>query len=158
SLLTGPMIRDAIDASLLVRRLRPDLPIIYGGWHPTLLPAQTLREEFVDIVVLHQGERTLVEVLNRLQSGAGLQLVPGCWFKQDGRIYSNPDRPATPLTQLPEPAYDLVDFEEYAGAVGGRKMPYATSTGCPYACNYCTDMVFYNRRFDPLEAARVVDK
>src|SRR3954454_16614815 len=62
SLLTGPMIRQAVAASQLVRRLRPGLPIIYGGWHPSLLTAQTLREEFVDVVVRHQGEETLVEV------------------------------------------------------------------------------------------------
>src|SRR5881628_271283 len=37
SLLTGPMIRDAIDISSMVRRLRPELPIVFGGWHPSLL-------------------------------------------------------------------------------------------------------------------------
>src|SRR5581483_7159126 len=35
---------------------------------------------------------------------------------------------------------------------------YATSIGCPYACNYCTDTVFYNRRFNALDASRVVDE
>src|SRR3954463_9387375 len=50
SLLTGPMIREAIVASQLVRAQRPDLPIIFGGWHPSLLTAETLREDFVDIV------------------------------------------------------------------------------------------------------------
>ena len=158
SLLTGPMIRDAIAASELVRRTRPDLPIIFGGWHPSLTPAQTLREPFVDSVVLHQGEITLVEVLERLRSGAGLDMVAGCWFKRAGRIHMNSDRPPVPLSSLPQPAYDLVDFEAYARIGGSRRLPYATSIGCPYACNYCTDMVFYNRRFNPLEAERIVDE
>jgi radical SAM superfamily enzyme YgiQ (UPF0313 family) len=159
SLLTGPMIRDAISASELVRDLRPDLPIIYGGWHPSLTPAQTLRESFVDVVVMHQGDATLVEVLRRLKSGTSLEMVAGCWFKKkDGRIFSNPDRPPAALSSLPLPAYDLVDFEAYARLSGSRKLPYATSIGCPYACNYCTDMVFYNRRFNPLEARRIVEE
>ncbi len=158
SLLTGPMIHDAIAAAKLVRRLRPDLPIIFGGWHPSLAPAQTLRESFVDIVVLHQGEKTLVEVLQRLQTGAGLEMVAGCWFKKNGRICSNPDRPPSALSSLPLPAYDMADFEAYARLGGSRKLPYATSIGCPYACNYCTDMVFYNRRFNPLEANRIVEE
>ncbi len=158
SLLTGPMIRDAIAVGELVRSIRPDLPIILGGWHPSLMPAQTLRESFVDIVILHQGEITLVEVLERLKRGASLDMVAGCWFKKDGRIYRNPDRPAVPLSSLPLPAYDLVDFEAYARLSGSRKLPYATSIGCPYACNYCTDMVFYNRRFNPIEAARTVEE
>jgi radical SAM superfamily enzyme YgiQ (UPF0313 family) len=158
SLLTGPMIRDAIAASELVRRLRPDVPIIFGGWHPSLTPAQTLRESFVDIVVMHQGEATLVEVLHRLRSRASLDLVAGCWFKKGDRICSNSDRAPMPLSSLPQPAYDLADFEAYARLGGSRKLPYATSIGCPYACNYCTDMVFYNRRFNPLEARRIVDE
>jgi radical SAM superfamily enzyme YgiQ (UPF0313 family) len=157
SLLTGPMIRDAITASKLVRRLRPDLPIIYGGWHPSLMPAQTLRESFVDIVVMHQGEKTLVEVLQHLKRGAGLDMITGCWFK-NGQVYATPDRPASPLSSLPLPAYDMVDFEAYAQLGGSRKLPYTTSIGCPYACNYCTDMVFYNRRFNPLETERIVEE
>lgn len=158
SVLTGPMINDAIAVSQMVRRVRPQLPIIYGGWHPTLLTGQTLREDFVDIVVRHQGEKTLTEILRRQSAGAGLDLLDGCWFKRNGNIVVNQDRPSSPLSALPPPAYDLVDFEKYAGKTGARKLPYATSIGCPYACNYCTDMVFYNRRFNPLSVAGVVDE
>ena len=158
SLLTGPMIRDSIEASLLVRRLRPDLPIVYGGWHPSLLSGQTLRESFIDVVVRHQGEQTLVEILNRFETGMPLDLVQGCWFKRDGVIHQNPDRPAAALASLPPPAYDLVDFDAYEASGGNRKLPYAASTGCPYACNYCTDMVFYNRRFNAYDVERVVSE
>ena len=72
SLLTGPMIREAIAASRLVRRLRPDLPIVFGGWHPSLMPAQTLQETYVDAVVMHQGERTLLlnTIAGKLRSKA----------------------------------------------------------------------------------------
>jgi anaerobic magnesium-protoporphyrin IX monomethyl ester cyclase len=156
SLLTGPMIHAAAEAARSVKRLRPELPVIFGGWHPSLMPAQTLREEFVDIIVRHQGDQTLVEILRRLEAGQMPDLVAGCWFKRDGRIYQNPDRPAVAVASLPLPAYDLADFDAYERAGVGRKLPYATSIGCPYACNYCTDMVFYNRRFNPIDAARVV--
>lgn len=158
SLLTGPMIRDAIRASLMVRELRPDLPVIYGGWHPSLLSGETLREPFVDVVVRHQGEITLVEILRRLEAGQPLDLVAGCWFKRNGCVQANPDRPAVPLGAQPSPAWDLIDFDAYERASGARKLPYATSTGCPYACNYCTDMVFYNRKFNPYEVHQVVQE
>jgi anaerobic magnesium-protoporphyrin IX monomethyl ester cyclase len=158
SLLTGPMISDAIEMSRLVRRLRPELPIIFGGWHPSLVSGQTLSEDFVDIVVRHQGEKTLVEILQRFESGGTLDFVQGCWFKRDGRIVQNPDRPAAPLSSLPAPAYDLIDFDAYERASGERKLPYATSIGCPYACNYCTDMIFYNRRFNPYDTGQVVEE
>jgi radical SAM superfamily enzyme YgiQ (UPF0313 family) len=158
SLLTGPMILDAVEISRMVKRLRPELFVVFGGWHPSLLSGQTLREDFVDAVVRHQGEATLIEILQRLASGQPLDLVPGCWFKRNGHIVQNPDRPTIKLSDLPTPAYDLVDFNAYERATGERKLPYATSIGCPYACNYCTDMVFYNRRFNAYGASEVANE
>lgn len=156
SLLTGPMIDGAIAAGRRAKELRPELPIVLGGWHPTLLPEQTLREDFVDAVVRHQGERTFVEVCERLSAGETPAGVAGCWYKSGGEVRSNPDRPPAPIEELPTPAYGLVDFDRYEQHDAGRKLPYATSVGCPYTCRYCTDMVFYNRRFNAYEVDRTV--
>jgi radical SAM superfamily enzyme YgiQ (UPF0313 family) len=156
SLLTGPMILSAIEISRMSKDLRPDLPVVFGGWHPTLESAQTLHEDFIDVVVRHQGEITFVELLRRLESGRELDFVAGCWFKRNGRIVHNPDRPTVSLSELPAPAYDLIDFDAYERGTGDRKLPYAASIGCPYACNYCTDMVYYNRRFNAYDTERVV--
>lgn len=150
SLLTGPAILDAIAVARHVRRVRPEIPIIFGGWHPTLCSAQTLQEDFVDVVVRHQGERTLVEIAQRLAAGKGsglnLDFIAGCWFKRDGKIVRNDDRPAVALNQMPPPAYDLANLDAYERLNGERAMPYAVTVGCPYACHYCTDQVFYSRR------------
>jgi radical SAM superfamily enzyme YgiQ (UPF0313 family) len=156
SLLTGPMILGALAASRLAKRIRPGLPVVFGGWHPTLLPAQTLREASVDVVVRHQGEITFREVVRRLMDGVSLEGVPGCWYKPDGEPTANPDRPRPRIQDLPPLAYHLADFDAYERAGGGRKLPYATSLGCPYTCRYCTDTVFYDRRFDPLDVERTV--
>ena len=156
SLLTGPMIHGAVQASRSAKRVKPNLPVIYGGWHPTLLPEQTLAESSVDAVVRHQGELTFRELVQRLSKGHSLDGLAGCWHKADHEIRSNPDRPAPSLQDLPPLAYHLADFDAYERAGGGRKLPYATSVGCPYTCRYCTDTVFYNRRFDPYDVERTV--
>ena len=158
SVLTGPMIAGALEASRLAKRLRPELPVIYGGWHPTLLPGQTLAEASVDAVVRNQGELTFLEVARRLAANESLAGVAGCWHKRAGQAEPNPDRPAPRLQELPPLAYDLVDFDAYEHRGGGRKLPYATSVGCPYTCRYCTDTVFYNRRFDPYDVERTVNE
>jgi anaerobic magnesium-protoporphyrin IX monomethyl ester cyclase len=111
SLLTGPMILDAIEISRMVKRTYPQRFIIFGGWHPSLLTGQTLREEFVDAVVRHQGEVTVVEVVRRLESKQPLDFIAGCWFKRGGQVIQNPDRPSIKLSDLPRPAYDLIDFD-----------------------------------------------
>ena len=158
SLLTGPMIRPAIEASQLVRRLHPNLPIVYGGWHPTLLPEQTLQADYVDVVVRGQGEVTFLELLGCLNSKRPLDGIAGISFKVDNQIVHNSPRPIIPLDALPMPAYDLVNTEAYQKACGVRKTVYASSVGCPYACNYCTDTVFYHRRFNALSPERVVSE
>src|SRR6266478_695125 len=38
SVLTGPMIRGAVRVAKAAKRTRPDMPVIFGGWHPSLLP------------------------------------------------------------------------------------------------------------------------
>src|SRR5262245_4756371 len=93
SLLTGPMIRTTIAAARLARDLRPDLPIVFGGWHPSLLPDQTLEHRLVDIVVRGQGEKGIVETAHCLQEEKSLESVRGISFKSDGRIVHNPERP-----------------------------------------------------------------
>jgi len=156
SLLTGPMIRNALRVSQHVKSLRPDLPVVFGGWHPSLLPLQTLEAHFVDIVVRGQGEQTLVEIAQRLREGKGLNGIPGCSAKTNGSITANCDRRVENVNNLPTPAFQLGDFDAYEKRSGVRKVAYASSVGCPYACNYCTDMVFYQRRFNAYRVERVV--
>src|SRR5215813_10794746 len=56
SLVTGPMIRETVEIAREAKRLYPEKPVVLGGWHPSLLPDQTLASPFIDIVVVGQGE------------------------------------------------------------------------------------------------------
>ncbi len=158
SLLTGPMIHGAIEVATAVKKLRPELPVIFGGWHPSLLPKQTLKEPFVDVVVCGQGELSLLEVVESIAEGRGVDDLPGVVSKGGGLQLQGLSRRLEWLANLPTPAFDMVDFDAYERVCGMRKLAYATSVGCPYACNYCTDMVFYKRRFNALPAERVVSE
>src|SRR5690349_9875460 len=81
SLVTGPMIRQTVQIARAAKELYPELPVVLGGWHPSLLPDQTLAAEFVDVVVAGQGEEAIVEVLERLRDGASLSGIPGVGYK-----------------------------------------------------------------------------
>jgi anaerobic magnesium-protoporphyrin IX monomethyl ester cyclase len=158
SVLTGPTIGSAIRVAKAVKKARPSLPIIFGGWHPTLATEQTLQPDFVDAVVRGPGELTLLEVAQRLADGQELHGVQGLSFKDNASIHHEPERRVANINDLPAPAFHLANFDAYAAAVGFRQLSYTTSVGCPYACNYCTDMVFYNRRFNAYRADRVVNE
>ena len=156
SVLTGPMIRGAIIAAQHVKRHTPSVAVVFGGWHPTLCPESTLREPYVDVVVRGQGEITMVELSAALACGGTLDLIPGISWKRGGRLIENLDRRVQPVDSFASPAFDLTDFDAYERKTGKRELAYATSIGCPYACNYCTDMVVYKRRFNAYSAEHVV--
>ena len=97
--------------------MRPDLPIVYGwpGIRVCKRKSIPLREDFVDVVVRHQGDKTLVEIVaDRLAAGNSysLDLVAGCWFKRDGQIVRNPDQASWLLYLRPDRAmaYDHSGF------------------------------------------------
>ncbi len=159
SVLTGPHIGAAIRVSRAVKKLRPNLPIVFGGWHASLATEQTLREPFVDAIVRGQGELTLLELTQRIAANPDWHGIRGLSFKDhEGKIVHEPDRPVANINDLPAPAYHLADPGIYAAVSGVRQLAYTSSVGCPYQCNYCTDQVFYKRRFNAYRVERVVSE
>ncbi len=160
SLITGPMIRDTLAVGRAARARYPHLPIVLGGWHPSILPEQTLQADFVDVVVLRQGEVTFRELVHRLESGDPLDGLPGILYKKDGEILHGPPRPYTGVAHLPDrmPGYDLIDYDRYERATGLRWVMYSASHGCPYNCSYCSNASVYGRNLDVLPPEVVVDQ
>jgi anaerobic magnesium-protoporphyrin IX monomethyl ester cyclase len=158
SLVTGPMIRETVQIARAAKQLYPELPVLLGGWHPSLLPDQTLAAEYVDVVVRGQGEEALLEVVQRLEAGASLSGIEGVGYKEDGRLLFNLPRRLKPIRELPPKAYHLADFDAYQRTCGRRWAMYISSLACPYECAYCTNEGVYGRQWNALEADQVVDE
>src|SRR5438093_493345 len=159
SIVTGPMIVEAIQVARAVKAARPDVPVILGGWHPSTLAEQSLGASYIDVVVRGQGEVTFDEILGRLLSGETLEGVAGCSYRSsEGRIVHNPPRPTVNISELPGKAYHLVDIEPYAKLCNRRWVYYTSSHGCPYDCSFCSNASLYGRAWNALPARRVVEE
>ena len=158
SLITGPMISETVDICRAVKRWNRDFPVILGGWHPSLLPGQTLEAEYVDIIVRGQGEDSMLEVAERLKEGAALDDVQGIGFKRDGRLHLTPERALQPLELMPPKAYHLADFDAYERICGRRWAMYTSSLACPFNCSYCTNAGVYGRKWNALPVEQVVEE
>jgi radical SAM superfamily enzyme YgiQ (UPF0313 family) len=156
--MTGHQIKDALRIAKIVRKKFPKIPIVWGGWHPSILTVQTLRNPYVDIIVRAQGEITFTELVHKLKAHEALDDVLGISFKKNGRQVHNPERPFTDVNQFPPLPYELVDVEKHLlnSEFGRRTINYYASQGCPYRCGFCADPQVYKRRYSMLSPDRIV--
>lgn len=156
SLVTGPMIKETVEIARAIKAWDPLFPVILGGWHPSLLPKQTLECEFIDIVVKGQGEDALLEVVQHLESGSSMDLIPGIGFKRDGKLHFTTERPLKAIVDLPRKAYELADFDAYERSCGRRWAMYISSLACPFNCSYCTNAGVYGRKWNAIPPEQFV--
>lgn len=158
SLVTGPMIRETAQIAKAAKAAYPDKPVILGGWHPSLLPDQTLACPDVDAIVVGQGEEALLEMVQRIEAGESFKGIAGVAYKQEDRLCFNQPRPLKQIRDLPPKAYHLADFDAYERICGRRWAMYTSSLACPFNCAYCTNEGLYGRKWNALEAEQVVEE
>lgn len=158
--LTGNPLRDALEVTRKARYHHPRLPIIWGGWHTSLFPEETLRDETaIDISVQGQGEGTFRELVACLESGADLANVHGiCYRTRDGDIVKNPGRALDDMNFLPRVNYELIDVELYFRAKKQRQFDYISSAGCRFRCTFCADPFVFSRKWTAIEPDRMGDE
>ena len=156
SVLTGAPILDALEVSRAAKTARPGLPVIWGGWHPSLLPEQCLDSGVVDACVTGQGEHTLAETIAAIEDGAGWHGIRGLVFRDAGGIVRNAPRPFSDVNGFPPARFDLLDLPRYFAFRGRRRLDYCSSQGCPFVCSFCADPKVYGQRWSGLRAERVV--
>lgn len=155
STMTGTMIKSALDVARYFKSIAPDLPIVWGGVHPSMLPEQTLKDPNADIVVIGEGEETMLELVGCLQMNEDLTDIRGIGFKKVGAIIINPPRDFIDMDKLPiELPYHKLELDRYFL----ETFPVHTSRGCPYGCRFCYNPVFNRRRYRVKSPNRVLDE
>ena len=117
-------------------KTRFDIPIVFGGIHPTSVPRRVLENNSVDYVIVGEGEGALSDLVSCLERGEDISNIPNLGFRRDGEIRVNPPRPLIEdLDTLPTPDKELL----YSDRRSHSKGIYTTraTRGCPFRCSYC---------------------
>lgn len=149
-----------------IRAESPDTPIVWGGAHPSLFPGSTARDPLADVVAKSEADISAVLLAHALCDGEpeikdinGLYHVPK---DGDGRVIGC-DAPLIDVSQLPSPAYHLLDMEHYLA----RRIPdgssvngvdVLTSRGCPYRCAFCPNELLLGRRWRKRPVEQVMEE
>ncbi|MDD1720630.1 MAG: B12-binding domain-containing radical SAM protein [Euryarchaeota archaeon] len=145
--------------------------LVAGGPLPSCDP-QAFLDDF-DVVVMGEGERTMVELVRAYAAGDTFTDIAGIAYRnnasEEGNAQSLPrhvrvasPRPlVTNLDELPFPARQLLPNDQYVQygrkTFGYSKTTVITTRGCPFRCEFCSNAVFgvsYRER----SAANVVDE
>lgn len=157
TVMPGPQLRAAVMGCRQLKRMLPDVPIIWGGYFPSQHAEACLSEATVDVCVNGQGEMTLLELLRALRDGGSPASIAGITFKQRGTIHRTAPRALAPLDELPDWPYHSVPMERYFHKhyLGDRVATHHSSFGCPFACNFCAVVGIANRKWVAQSPERV---
>ena len=157
SSLTGEQITGGIAFSKKVHELC-DAPVVWGGWHATLLPEQTLRESYIDYVVVGQGERPLRQLVDRLLEGKDPSDIRGLASKRGDCVTINAPAPVEGFDAFPPIDLGRLDLKNYLNKsrLPERFIGYFATHGCPLDCSFCCIGEIYQRRWYHKSVAQII--
>lgn len=144
TVMPGPQVAPAIEVSQAIRALRPDVPIVWGGYFPTLYPDAAINADYVDAVVRGPGEQTLIDLVERWPDVAG---ISGLTWRREGETVHGAERGLRPPDRnRPLPYHALASIEPYMRPtfLGRRTGVHQAAIGCRYRCSFCGVVSMFN--------------
>jgi anaerobic magnesium-protoporphyrin IX monomethyl ester cyclase len=122
--------------------------VVIGGPHVTFLPEDGLR--YCDFVVRGEGEQTLPELIDALNTSGPLDHIKGLSYWKNGTVRHNHDRALKTDYLEISPDYGLIrGMQKFSQGLISKyrfiPMMY-TSRGCPFNCRYCTVFRFAGQK------------
>jgi len=143
----------------IIKEIDNEIVCIAGGHHATFMPRETLNNGF-DYVVKNEGEITITELIDTLESGGNPSKVKGIAYVKDNKYIETQNREFIEnLDQLPIPARDLLDKKKYFLKAFGRDSSVTTaetSRGCPFSCDFCSASPMWGRRWRVKSRERIL--
>ncbi len=142
----------------LADKIRSELniPVIMGGTHATYFTESCL--EHCDVIVLREGDDTIVELIEALSSGNVLSGVAGIAYRENGKVIRTKNRPGPKNFDTIQNYALIRGFRKYSLREIFRRarVPLLTiqsSRGCPFHCSFCiVDTMFDNFRVRGIES------
>ena len=137
---TSPFFHISKSVAEGIKRIAPQIPIVVGGPHITIMKEEALLPAF-DYAFVGEAEESWPQFLNQLGQGRDVSNIAGIIFRRNGALVST-GHPAdiTDLDALPAPARHRLDMSRYKlGTLRGR-LPFTsiqTMRGCPWKCIFC---------------------
>lgn len=156
----------AASLSKRIKERYPNIPIVFGGAHSTIMPEFTLSHSCIDAVVLSEGEGAAVKLTEVFAGQAEFKDIDGLAYRQNGETVINPKTTfIKDLDSIPFPRRDLLPMgnyfiarEPHGSATVRNWTTMIASRGCPYNCAFCNTPNIWQRRWRIRSPQNVVEE
>jgi len=143
----------------LIKNLLPDVKIVIGGYHATLMNeevAGTPESELIDFIVRGEGEEAFRRLTDALEGKDRLEDIPSLSYKENGRFVHNSRGAPLDLSQLRLPIRDKRRLTWGYHLMNFKIEVMETSRGCTRSCSFCSIRNMYGRTFRTFSTERVL--
>jgi radical SAM superfamily enzyme YgiQ (UPF0313 family) len=148
-----PNFANALKLAALVRQNSAARTVL-GGPHASAIPEFIVQKygDLIDLVVVGEGEQTMLELVNALEKDGRLSGIKGVVYRTDDRVARNDPRPfIDDLDAIPFPARDLIPQKLFWPNLHNARyrncLTILTSRGCPFDCSFCAARIISGRKY-----------
>ncbi|MEE9201192.1 MAG: radical SAM protein [Candidatus Brocadiales bacterium] len=149
-----PQYPTALRTAQLIKKNFPDIPIVIGGVHPTLVPGEVMKEKCFDYACTGEGEEAVLELATRIERGEDTSTSANIWARTNGKVIQNNVRSFIDLSKLPRKDYELFDLQHMIDKEDGW-VRLMGSRGCPFKCSYCFNHKIVERYRSDLSTSEI---
>jgi len=140
------------------KAIDPAVKTVMGGPHVTFRAEATLKENpELDVIILGEGEETIVELVHAIEKGAVWHTIKGLAYRDSLQIvHTGHKPPGLAIDHLPLPARHLLPLGRYRAL--NLSISMTTSRGCPFKCIFCVGRKMVGAKVRYRDPVKVVDE
>jgi radical SAM superfamily enzyme YgiQ (UPF0313 family) len=145
---TTPTIEDDIECAARIKKALPETVVVFIGLHATVFPAELLRHEPIDYVIIGEPEVVVTALADYCLNRKGdRKEIKGLAYKDNSRICVNKAAEKRETYDYPlMPDRSLLKNDLYVLALTGSPFTVIkVSRGCDFQCPFCTSGAYYGR-------------
>ncbi|MBF0123320.1 MAG: radical SAM protein [Candidatus Omnitrophica bacterium] len=158
---TTPVVKSAIQVANVVKKASSAVKVMIGGIHATIMPETLAAEPSIDFIICGEGEATVRDLVQSLQTGGDPAHVAGLFYRKGDQVVKTAPRLLIQdLDALPFPARHLFSSRQYSypDTLYSPAFAIHTSRGCPGKCTFCQAQNFYGHKIRFRSAQSVADE
>jgi anaerobic magnesium-protoporphyrin IX monomethyl ester cyclase len=152
---------DGLKILNIAKEVNDSIVTLFGGPHPSFMYQEIFEDQanLVDYIICGEAEHTLKQLMAAVPEGNG-KSVKGIAYRHEGEIVANPRQPHIGNLDALNPAWDLLDWNDYNYLVEpfGRMASILTSRGCDMDCAFCSQRMFWREDWRCRKPENVIEE